>query len=87
VDKPEVILASMTVTPNDAASPAETAAKGAAALVGAVMHVEQPASAMAAPAKPAAAKPEAIKADTAKTDAAAKAAEPMAANAAGVPAV
>ena len=86
VDKPEVILASMTVTPAETPSAVETAAKGAAAFVGAVMHVDQPATAQAAPAK-AAAKPEAAKAEAARTDAAANAREPMAATQAGVPAV
>jgi spore germination cell wall hydrolase CwlJ-like protein len=85
-DKPEAILASMTVLPKDTTA-AEAAAKGAAVLVGAVMHVDAPASAMAAPAKSVAPKPEAVKADVAKTDAAAKTREPFAANDAGVPAV
>jgi spore germination cell wall hydrolase CwlJ-like protein len=101
LDKPEALLASMTVTPKDA-TPAEAAAKGAAVLVGAVMHVDAPTSALAAPAmpavakpavakpavaKPAVPKPEAIKAETVKTDAVAKAREPMAAADAGMPAV
>jgi spore germination cell wall hydrolase CwlJ-like protein len=85
-DKPEAILASMTIVPKDAAT-ADAAAKGAAALVGAVMRVDPPATAQAAPAKPAAAKPEAMKAEAARTDAAAKAREPLAAADAGVPAV
>ena len=85
-EQPKAILASMTVVPNDA-TPVEVAAKGAAALVGAVMHVEQPATALAAPAKPVTAKPEAVKAEAAKTDAAAKARDPIAANDAAIPAV
>lgn len=87
-DKPQTILASMTILPDDT-SPVEAAAKGAAALVGAVVHMDAPASAQAATAKPATtkAKTEAVRADSARTDAAATAGEPMAANNAGVPAV
>lgn len=91
-DKPEAIFASLTVVPNEPSTVEVAAAKGAATLVGAVMHVDAPSTAQAAPAKAAVAKPLAIKteapqADTAKTDAAANVREPMAANAAASPAV
>lgn len=76
-DKPEAVFASMTIVPNEAAS----AQAAASALVGAVMKIDQPAAAYAAPAKPETAK----SAEAAKTDASATVREPMAAAQAAIP--